>query len=231
MASEQRRGLCLRQCPLRHLPQQAPIVDPDLHGDDLLGKEDGEFADKKPRNGSILYSPIGVEYEGPMIECDVEISEKECGKFCGIPGIWATSHTKRSKIEANLGTCAEEQRKMFEDANQKELGEWTKIAAVKRVSKVYKTDQGQLMKMGWILTWKDAGTRAKVRPVVLGETDPDLLSLRTDSPTCPRRGRLLFPLGPAELGFRLEKGISQVHFSNHETPKSSEKYMHVQYPN
>ena len=112
---------------------------------------------------------------------------------------------KRKSAEVSLNRCTQEQRDMFRAAKQKEVAEWLKTEAVRRASRAGHSMSG-LMRMRWILTWKDGGTRAKARLVVLGYTDPQLLELRTDAPTCSRRGRQLFLLKSAELGFSLEKG-------------------------
>ena len=51
------------------------------------------------------------------------------------------------------------------------------------------------MTMRWVLTWKteDDGTqKAKARLVVKGFTDPDLVTLRSESPTLSRLGKHWF---------------------------------------
>ena len=64
-----------------------------------------------------------------------------------------------------------------------------------------------LMKMRWVLTWKDDpneadGKKAKARLVLLRYIDKDLETLRTESPTPSRRSRMMMYQMAANRGWR-----------------------------
>eukprot|EP00435_Cladocopium_sp_Y103_P032784 s889_g8.t1 len=59
--------------------------------------------------------------------------------------------------------------------------------------------------MRWVLVYKSSGA-PKARMVIVGFEDPDLLELRTSSPTMTRRTRQMILVMAATMGWPLLKG-------------------------
>ena len=96
----------------------------------------------------------------------------------------------RRKTEVNIRDMNPEERKLMEEAKDKEVDQWitnSVFTIVRRAGIPVK----RIMAMRWILTWKEApeGTKAKARLVAKGFTDPDLLTIRAEAPTVSKLGR------------------------------------------
>ena len=78
------------------------------------------------------------------------------------------SDAKR-KAEVSLKNLTTEERKMFEEAKDKEVDQWISNAVFKIVRRAGIPIK-RTMAMRWILTWKEApeGTKAKARLVAKG---------------------------------------------------------------
>ena len=90
----------------------------------------------------------------------------------------------RRKTEVSLRNLTAEERKLMEQAKDKEVDQWISNAVFKIVRRTG-VPITRIMAMRWILTWKEApeGTKAKARLVAKGFTDPDLLTIRSEAPT------------------------------------------------
>ena len=98
----------------------------------------------------------------------------------------------RRKTEVSLRNLTADERKLMEEATDKEVDQWISNAVFKIVrEKGTGVPITRIMAMRWILTWKEApeGIKAKARLVAKGFTDPDLLTIRAEAPTLSKIGR------------------------------------------
>ena len=166
--------------------------------------------------------PIDNDLE--MFTMCMDMDDSDLHTYRREPQVWVTTALRRKKVEVSLKKCTAEEVGKFTVAKSAELKQWMITEAVRR-AKREGIPPSSLMRMRWLLTWKDGGTRAKARLVVLGFTDPHLLDLRTDAPTCSRRGKHLFLLKTAQLGFKLEKGdISSAFLQSGNTQEAREVF-------
>ena len=94
---------------------------------------------------------------------------------------------KRQRVEVKVSTLSAEQRHELVHAKDQEINTFVKYSVVEAASR-----QGisppALMKMRWVVTFKDDG-QLEVRLVVQGFTDQRLGKIPTSSPTASRRSR------------------------------------------
>ena len=116
------------------------------------------------------------------------------------------SDAKR-KTEVSLRNLTTEERKLMEEAKDKEVDQWISNAVFKIVRRIG-VPLTRIMAMRWILTWKEApeGTKAKARLVAKGFTDPDLLTIRAEAPTLSKIGRHCLLQLACSHTFKLEVG-------------------------
>jgi len=122
-----------------------------------------------------------------------------------------SSEAKRHQ-EVNLKQLTPQEKKLFEQAKSKELDQWISNS-VFSIAKKSGVPLDRIMSMRWVLTWKypegdlDVKTRkAKARLVVKGFTDPDLTTIRAESPTLSRLAKhWLFQIA-ASNNWKLTKG-------------------------
>ena len=114
------------------------------------------------------------------------------------------SASKKQKTEVKMSTLTSEERKLFEEAKQKEIQSWLDTRTVCRILR-QKIPESSILRCRWILTWKDAennthlgvegrqsqNRKAKARLVILGYQDPELSNLERDSPTLSKLSRNL----------------------------------------
>eukprot|EP00435_Cladocopium_sp_Y103_P049959 s464_g15.t1 len=97
-------------------------------------------------------------------------------------------------VEVSYQRLNEEQRRAMKEAKNLEISEW--LGSKVCQAAVGHLPPDRLMKMRWVLTFKQADApgrvKAKARLVVLGFTDPDYGAVNVRSPTLSRRGRQLF---------------------------------------
>ena len=97
----------------------------------------------------------------------------------------------RRKTEVSVHTMTQDERKQMTEAKKLEADQWISNT-VFTVAKRAGIPKNRIMSMRWILTWKKvehASPKAKARLVVKGFTDPDLITLRAESPTLSRIAR------------------------------------------
>ena len=113
----------------------------------------------------------------------------------------------RRKTEVNIRDLNPEERKLMEEANDKEVDQCITNSVFKIVRRTGIPIK-RIMAMRWILTWKEApeGTKAKARLVAKGFTDPDLLTIRAEAPTLSKIGRHCLLQLACPHTFKLEVG-------------------------
>ena len=114
------------------------------------------------------------------------------------------SAAKRQRSEVKLSTLTPEQRKLFIDAKDKEIGSWLSTNTVERILR-HQVPTENILRCRWILTWKPIDPEnpndpkealkpkvvPKARLVVLGYEDPLVHEIPRDSPTMSKLSRML----------------------------------------
>eukprot|EP00435_Cladocopium_sp_Y103_P009579 s5005_g2.t1 len=107
---------------------------------------------------------------------------------------------RKKRVEVSLKELGEEDQLRFAAAKDKEIRAWLHHKTVQKVAKGRIPDHA-VMRCRWLLTWKGAngdeppgelalnGKRAKARLVIIGYEDPDLSTIKNDSPTLSKDGR------------------------------------------
>ena len=109
--------------------------------------------------------------------------------------------------EVSLNNLSADERRLMEEAKDKEVDQWISNSVFKIVRRAG-IPLKHIMSMRWILTWKQApaGTKAKSRLVAKGFTDPDLLTIRAEAPTLSKIGRHCLLQLACSHKFKLEVG-------------------------
>ena len=107
---------------------------------------------------------------------------------------------RKKRVEVSLKELGEEDQLRFAAAKDKELKAWLHHKTIRKVAKG-RIPEHAIMRCRWLLTWKGAngdeppgelawnGKKAKARLVVVGFEDPDISTLKNDSPTLTKDGR------------------------------------------
>ena len=96
---------------------------------------------------------------------------------------------KLKGVEVKWHSLSPEEKAGFDKAKQAEVQQWLTAAAVRRAARD-QVPQDRLVRMRWVLTYKDTG-QPKGRIVLIGFEDPDLEKIQSSSPTMSRRTRQL----------------------------------------
>ena len=102
--------------------------------------------------------------------------------------------------EVKVSTLSAEQKLELVEAKDKELNSFVKYSVVEAASR-QGISPSALMKMRWVVTFKDDGS-LRARLVVQGFTHQRLGKIPTSSPTAFRRSRQMFLTLAASLGFQ-----------------------------
>ena len=110
----------------------------------------------------------------------------------------------RRRAEVKVSTLSAEQKRELVKAKDKELSTCVKYSVAEAASR-QGISPSALMKMRWVVTFKDDGS-LKARLVVQGFTNERLGKIPTSSPTASRRSRQIFLTLAASFGFQTHKG-------------------------
>ena len=117
-------------------------------------------------------------------------------------------------VEVSWQKLSPEQRRAMTAAQAVEIKEW--VASKVCEGAVGKVPESRLMRMRWVLTFKETETKgqvkAKARLVVLGFTDPDVGLVNVRSPTLTRRGRQLLLAMSVHKGWSFLKADAKTAF-------------------
>ena len=102
-----------------------------------------------------------------------------------------------------MSTLSAEQKRELVEAEDKQLNTFVKDSVVEAASR-QGISPSALMKMRWVVTFKDDGS-LKARLVVQGFTDQRLGKIPTSSPTASRRSRQIFLTLAASFGFQTHR--------------------------
>ena len=110
------------------------------------------------------------------------------------------SASKKQRSEIKLADLNEKDRKLFQEAKEKEIDSWISTDTIARIIR-HQIPQQNILRSRWILTWKsvdgekdDKGnqrTKPKARLVVLGYQDPEVDTIPRDSPTMTKLSRMM----------------------------------------
>ena len=121
------------------------------------------------------------------------------------------SAAKRQRSEVKISNLNAADRKLFDEAKNKEINSWLATETVTRILR-HQVPQENVMRCRWILTWKDVDSASppgsntvsndaapkvparqvpKARLVVLGFEDPMVDQIPRDSPTMSKLSRVL----------------------------------------
>ena len=120
-----------------------------------------------------------------------------------------SSEAKRH-AEVTIKNLTPEEKELLKKAMWKELDQWVSNAVFK-IAQRSGVPKERVMTMRWVLTWKvneeTVAKTAKARLVVKGFTDPDLTTLRPESPTLSRLGKHWLLQLAASLNWIIRKGM------------------------
>ena len=111
---------------------------------------------------------------------------------------------RRRRAEVKVSTLSAGQKRELVKAKDKELNTFVKYSVVEAAPR-QGISPSALMKMRWVVTFKDDGS-LKAPLVVQGFTDQRLGKIPTSSPTASRRSRQIFLTLAAPRGFQNHKG-------------------------
>ena len=110
------------------------------------------------------------------------------------------SAAKRQRSEVKMHQLSNEERKLFQEAKEKEIQSWLSTETVCKVLR-HQIPTENVMRCRWILTWKPTDNVGKdnqspshvpkARLVVLGYEDPLVHEIPRDSPTMSKLARML----------------------------------------
>ena len=127
------------------------------------------------------------------------------------PEMFVVTSLRKKRVEINEKKLTPEEREMIRFAKGKEVKEFVKEQVVVRLLAGEHVDPDDIMKMRFVLTWKQdpesaAGKKGKARLVVLGFQDPYLGKETTCSPTLNKRSKQMLLQMVVQKGWRLKKG-------------------------
>ena len=116
-----------------------------------------------------------------------------------------TTAAKKSRAEVKYSTLSSDEKKLFDQAKNKELKCWLETSTVKRILR-NRIHPERIMTSRWILTYKPdptspKGHKHKPRLVVRGYQDPEIDQVCTDSPTLGRDARQLLLQTVSSMGW------------------------------
>eukprot|EP00435_Cladocopium_sp_Y103_P055151 s532_g18.t1 len=107
-----------------------------------------------------------------------------------------TTAAKKQRSEVRLKDLTSTDRKLFEQAKNKELQSWLDTGTIQRIFRG-QIPKENILRCRWLLTWKEVEEQnqsarvPKARLIVLGYEDPQLCNLDRDSPTLTKLARML----------------------------------------
>jgi hypothetical protein len=137
-------------------------------------------------------------------------NERQIRKFLKNPEAFVVTSLRKKRVEVNEKRLNPEEREMMRTVKGKEVREFIKEKAVERLREGEYVDPKDVMKMRFVLTWKNPdapnGVKGKARLVILGFQDPWLGKEKTSAPTLNKRSKQLVLQVIVQRGWRLMKG-------------------------
>jgi hypothetical protein len=138
-------------------------------------------------------------------------SERQVRKYLKNPEAFVVTSLRKKGVEVNEKRLSPNEREMMRQAKGKEVREFIKEKAVARLLEGEHVDPKDIMKMRFVLTWKqdpesESGEKGKARLVILGFQDPWLGREKTSAPTLNKRSKQLLLQIIVQRDWRLLKG-------------------------
>ena len=209
------------------VPNQAPIPIPESNQSDQPDTEPGpevntsNNSEIEPPTINPVDVPIPTDIDDDELFVDDEVawhvSEEQCWRFeidvsAHDIASWraeerphemafVVSAAKRQRSEVKLTQLSESDRKLFQQAKEKEINSWISTETITKILR-HKLPRENILRSRWILTWKEvdpekntgqvaAKFKPKARLVVLGFEDPQVDNIPRDSPTMNKLSRML----------------------------------------
>ena len=134
---------------------------------------------------------------------------------------WVLNEKLKKRAEVQFRSLSDEDKLDFMKAMQQELGSYLEHEAVE-IAKRHGIPEERILGMRWVLTWKvlqneageACGRKPKARLIIKGFQDPDLLKLRSDSPTLTTQNRNMILAIAASKKWRGHVGDIKTAFLN-----------------
>ena len=175
--------------------QQVPV--PDLSDDDELVCDTLLCTDDDADVFSTHDMPIGWKFE-----VDVDLQHVNSPHLNQEEVVLLATSQKKQRTEVKLCQLSQDELAEFDKAKMSEVNNWLSTGTVCKALRSSLSPE-QILRCRWIHTWKPLEDKqdqlkhggrtrkAKSRLVVLGYLDPELESIRRDSPTLGRQSRML----------------------------------------
>ena len=136
--------------------------------------------------------PLQKDVDNLLVTVSISLDEEKTQQICSNPDPETAFNVmvRRRRAKVKVTTLSAEQKRELVRAKDKELSTFVKYSVVEPASR-QGISPSALMKMRWVVTFKDDGS-LKARLVVQGFTDP-------------RRSRQIFLTLAASLGFQTHK--------------------------
>ena len=161
---------------------------------------------KRRKNETLTESqsvePLQKDVDNLLVTVCFSLDEETIQQICSNPDPETAFNVmvRRRRAQVKVSTLSAEQKRELVKSKDKELSTCVKYSVVEAASR-QGISPSALMKMRWVVTFKDDGS-LKARWVVQGFTDQRLGKIPTSSPTASRRSRQIFLTLATSLGFQ-----------------------------
>ena len=176
---------------------------PDMSDSAWLAiKTKAETQKSEPTTEVKSVEPSQKDFDNVLVTVSFSLDEEAIQQNCSNPNPETPFNVmvRRRRAEVEVSTLPAEQRRELVKANDKELSTCAKYSVLEAASH-QGISPSALMKMRWVVTFKDNGS-LKARLVVQGFTNQRLGEIPTSSPTASRRSRQICLTLAASLGFQ-----------------------------
>ena len=132
------------------------------------------------------------------------------------PEAYVATQLRKQRTEVSIHRLDPNQSEEMAKAKSNECTQWLNNEVLEAIASQHEIPSSEIMKMRWVLTWKDPGAnapvgakpKAKARLVILGFQDPQLGNPghETASPTPSRTARQVFLTVAAHRKYTVESG-------------------------
>ena len=183
--------------PLAPIPEAAA---PTSSSEDFRRQRSQHELDERPLHvrgrGDVLFAETPEENKVYAVTLDAPADAKAWRQMVKDPSKFVTKSIGKG-VEVSWHRLSREQQSAMAEAKSAEVSQWLQMKVCKRVAELIPASQ--LLRMRWVLTFKEAPptpegrpqVKAKARIVILGFSDPGLLEDATASPTMTRLTRQL----------------------------------------
>ena len=145
--------------------------------------------------------PLQKDVDNLLVTISFSLDEETIQQICNNPDPETAFNVmvRRRRAQVQVSTLSTEQKRELVEANDKGLNKFVKCYVVEAASS-QGISPSALMKMRWVVTFKDDGS-LKARLVVQGFNEKRLGKIPMSSPNASRRSRQMFLTLAASLGF------------------------------